>query len=544
MTTTSPSASRKPASSAAALPTLRRSRTTRTFGVLRRGAATSAACVPSLEPSSTKTTSHGSPRSVERARELLVERLDGALLVADGDDDRDHARERTPCVPSAPWPALADRRGGARAACSSASSRSRRSPCRSPTPPGGCSPRTRSRSIDLPRFPSSAMDGFALRAADTPGDAPDRRAHRRGRPARAALAAGRGDGDRDGRRRARGRGRRRPDRARDATRRRRSSVAGRRRPPERTSARAAATSRAGERVLAAGHVLCAVAARRARRRGRRHAALRARPRVASSTTGTELRPPGRAARATARSTSRTASCSRRCWRGAGAVVERPDGVADDEDAHRAALERGARGRRARHLGRRLGRPARPRPRDASRSSAWRRSSGASRCGPASRSRSPCAARRSSSACPGNPVSSLVGALLFVVPALRALQGVRDPAPRFRSASSPRRRVRRPERDDYQRARIEQDGRRASSCGRRRPGVAHDRPGRAADALVHVPRGEGELAGRARPCATCRSTPTAGAAGGPAARSRPTRPATARPARRTSERRTPTGRRRS
>ena len=40
----------------------------------------------------------------ERPRKLVVEPLDGELLVSDGDDDRDHAPERTPCVPSAPWP--------------------------------------------------------------------------------------------------------------------------------------------------------------------------------------------------------------------------------------------------------------------------------------------------------------------------------------------------------------------------------------------------------------------------------------------------------
>ena len=59
VTTTSPCASAKPAWSAAALPKLRRSRTTRTLSceACRR---VSAENVPSVEPSSTKTTSHGS----------------------------------------------------------------------------------------------------------------------------------------------------------------------------------------------------------------------------------------------------------------------------------------------------------------------------------------------------------------------------------------------------------------------------------------------------------------------------------------------------
>ena len=44
--------------------------------------------------------------------------------------------------------------------------------------------------VDLPRFPSSAMDGFALRAADTPGTLPVVARVAAGRPASRALAAG------------------------------------------------------------------------------------------------------------------------------------------------------------------------------------------------------------------------------------------------------------------------------------------------------------------------------------------------------------------
>jgi molybdopterin molybdotransferase len=95
--------------------------------------------------------------------------------------------------------------------------------------------------------------------------------------------------------------------------------------------------------------------------------------------------------------------------------------------------------------------------------------------------------------PGNPVSSLVGCELLVKPALRALQGLREPLPRFepgRLASA----VRRAEgRDEFVRART-------------RPGadavVLEPLSGQdshmivraaAADALVLVPRGDGELA---------------------------------------------------
>src|SRR6516162_5875372 len=44
--------------------------------------------------------------------------------------------------------------------------------------------------IDLPPFPSSAMDGFALRAADTPGRLPVVERIAAGRPASRALERG------------------------------------------------------------------------------------------------------------------------------------------------------------------------------------------------------------------------------------------------------------------------------------------------------------------------------------------------------------------
>ena len=75
-----------------------------------------------------------------------------------------------------------------------------------------------------------------------------------------------------------------------------------------------------------------------------------------------------------------------------------------------------------------------------------------RCGRASRSRSGTVARRSSSGFPGNPVSALVGCLLFVVPAVLALQGAVDPRPRFLPGvlAAPMRRN--AARDDFVRAR--------------------------------------------------------------------------------------------
>ena len=94
--------------------------------------------------------------------------------------------------------------------------------------------------------------------------------------------------------------------------------------------------------------------------------------------------------------------------------------------------------------------------------------------------------------PGNPVSSLVGCELFVKPALRALQGLRDPLPRFEPGrlASPLRRN--DARDELVRARsrLDRDGIVLEPLsGQESHMIVHSA---AADALVHVPRGEGEL----------------------------------------------------
>jgi molybdopterin molybdotransferase len=94
--------------------------------------------------------------------------------------------------------------------------------------------------------------------------------------------------------------------------------------------------------------------------------------------------------------------------------------------------------------------------------------------------------------PGNPVSALVGFELFVRAALRALQGDSEPGPRFLpgSLASPLRRL--GSRDQLVRARSSvEDG---ATVLRPLSGQDSHMIVRAAeaDALVHVPRGEGEL----------------------------------------------------
>jgi molybdopterin molybdotransferase len=99
--------------------------------------------------------------------------------------------------------------------------------------------------------------------------------------------------------------------------------------------------------------------------------------------------------------------------------------------------------------------------------------------------------------PGNPVSSLVGCELFAKPALRALQGLREPLPPLEEgvlAASLRRNA---ARDDFVRARS-----RAGAGGVTLEPVTGQEShmivrAAGADALVHVPRGEGELAAGSR-----------------------------------------------
>jgi molybdopterin molybdotransferase len=95
--------------------------------------------------------------------------------------------------------------------------------------------------------------------------------------------------------------------------------------------------------------------------------------------------------------------------------------------------------------------------------------------------------------PGNPVSSLVGALLFVRPALLARQGLADPGPAFdlgRTSSALRRNA---HRDEFVRAR-----RSFGDTGVTLDAIVGQEShmivrASAADALVHVPRGSGEVA---------------------------------------------------
>jgi molybdopterin molybdotransferase len=94
--------------------------------------------------------------------------------------------------------------------------------------------------------------------------------------------------------------------------------------------------------------------------------------------------------------------------------------------------------------------------------------------------------------PGNPVSSLVTCELFVRPAIRALVGEADPGPRFETGTlgASARRDRR--RDTFVRARV--TGGPAGAVLTPVAGQESHMIARAAlaGALVHVPRGDGEI----------------------------------------------------
>ncbi len=99
--------------------------------------------------------------------------------------------------------------------------------------------------------------------------------------------------------------------------------------------------------------------------------------------------------------------------------------------------------------------------------------------------------------PGNPVSSLVGCILFVRPAVLALQGHPDPAPPFRPGLLAAEVRQRPERDDFVRARTSWNAEGAlldPILGQESHMIARTT---AADALVHIPRGTAVLPAGAR-----------------------------------------------
>ena len=342
--------------------------------------------------------------------------------------------------------------------------------------------------VDLPPFASSAMDGFAVRAADTPGLLPVVAHIPAGTPAPRALGPGEAMGIATG------------------------GVV-----PEGADAvipseyvvqhdneveigeaveRGASVRprggdlRAGAVVVPAGTRLGAAQVGALAAAGVAEVDVSARPRVAVLTTGTELRSPG-APLGPGQIYEANGVMLAAALAAAGALVVPLAAVADDRDAHRAALERGL---------------------DAD----VLVTSGGVSVGPhdlvrlveaelgveevfwrvAVKPGKPVSFGMRGATLvfglPGNPVSALVCFELFVRPAVLALQGALEPGPTFALGELAAAVRRNPHRDEFLRARSRLDGDRTVLEPLR--GQESHMIARAAGAyaLVFAPRGEGTL----------------------------------------------------
>ncbi len=344
--------------------------------------------------------------------------------------------------------------------------------------------------VDLPPFASSAMDGFALRAADTPGTLPVAARIAAGRPAERELQAGEAMAIATGGVVPEGADAVIPLEyvvehdnnieiaepvARGANVRPRGGDV-----------------RAGEPVVEAGTRLGPAQLGALAAAGIAEVPCRAQPRAAVLATGTELRRPGEPL-GPGEIYEANGLILASQLASAGALVERLAAVADDEDAHREALARGLE-----HDVLVTSGGVSVGPHDLVRRIEaelgvdevfWR---------VAVKPGKPVSFGVRGSTLvfglPGNPVSSLVGFELFVRPAVLALQGHGDPMPRFEPGRLGADVKRNPHRDELVRARS-----RASDDGTLvldpLGGQESHMIARAAgaDALVLLPRGKGRLA---------------------------------------------------
>ncbi len=338
--------------------------------------------------------------------------------------------------------------------------------------------------IDLPPFASSAMDGFAIRSADAPGQLVVVERIAAGRPAGRALAAGEAMGIATGGVVPEGADAVVPleDVAdHDNTVEIPSDVAS----GANVRPRGGDTSK-GDEVVPSGTRLGAAQIGALAAAGVPNLRVTRRPRVAVLATGTELRAPGEQL-APGQIYEANGVMLAAALEEYGATVDRIPPVEDDENAHRAALERaldadvvvtsGGVSVGPHDLVRRVagelgveevfwrvavkpGKPVSFGVRDATLVFGL----------------------------PGNPVSTLVGFELFVRPALRALEAERDPGPRWEHGALARPVRRNAVRDELVRSRLS-DGGLEPLGGQESHMIVR---AAAADVLVLVPRGEGEL----------------------------------------------------
>jgi molybdopterin molybdotransferase len=343
--------------------------------------------------------------------------------------------------------------------------------------------------VDLPPFPSSAMDGYALRSSDTPGTLPVVARIAAGLPANRPLAPGEAMGIATGGVV--------PDGA-DAVIQHELVVESDNgvtisaavvqganiRPVGRDVAAGAAVIPAGTRLGAAQIGALAAA-------GVAEVTCARRPRVAVLTTGSELKAPGSLLGPGEVYEANGVMLAAQL-ESEGAVVSRFAAVADDEDQHRRAIEQGLE-----HDVLVTSGGVSVGPHDLVRRVEadlgveevfWR---------VAVRPGKPVSFGVRGATLvfglPGNPVSSLVGCELFVRPAVRALQGTADPGPRFAVGRLSVAVARNTGRDDLVRARstVTEDAVVVEPVS----GQESHMIVRAAeaDAIVLIPRGNGELA---------------------------------------------------
>jgi molybdopterin molybdotransferase len=343
--------------------------------------------------------------------------------------------------------------------------------------------------VDLPSFPSSAMDGFAVRAADTPGRLPVVFRIAAGRPAERRLAAGEAMEISTGGAVPEGA---------DAVvpienvveRDNRVEIAEHAEPGAHVR-QVGGDVTAGAPLLGAGTVVGAAQVGALTAAGVAEVACARRPRVVVLSTGTELRPAGEEL-GPGQIYESNGPMLAAALVTAGAEVERLGPVADDEAALRDAL---ARGLDADLLvssgGVSVG------PHDLVRQLLAELGVEEDFWGVAVRPGKPIAFGTGGGTLvfglPGNPVSALVAVELFVRPALLALQGAASPGPSYQLGrlAAPMRRNER--RDELARARTVRDDsevRLEPLGGQESHMIAR---AAAADALVFVPRGDGELA---------------------------------------------------
>jgi molybdopterin molybdotransferase len=342
--------------------------------------------------------------------------------------------------------------------------------------------------VDLPPFASSAMDGFAVRAGDLPGRLPVVFRIAAGLPADRPLEPGEAMEISTGGAVPEG-----ADSVVPVENVVESDNSVEIPAPVAAGAHvrpAGGDVRAGDVLLEAGTVLGAAQVGALAAAGVAEVLCARRPTVVVLSTGTELRAPGDDL-GPGQIYESNGPMLAAAFEAAGAIVERIGPIPDDEESHRAALERGlAADVLVSSGGVSVG------PHDLVRRILAELGVEEDFWGVAVRPGKPLAFGSRGATLvfglPGNPVSSLVAVELFVRPALLALQGAARPGPHYASGRLASVLRRNPARDDLVRARTRDDEGRTvlePLSGQESHMIAR---AAAADALVLVPAGDGEL----------------------------------------------------